>query len=59
MFNTNSQTKLKTAMLKSSLCDYSGAYILVKTNITVAGAGAIGTAIQADVDKKAVEMSKL
>ena len=31
----NSQIKLKTAMLKSSLCDYSDAYILVKETITV------------------------
>ena len=27
-------------MVKSSLCDYSGAYILVKGKITVVGAGA-------------------
>ena len=33
--NTNSQIKFKTAMLKSSLCDYSDAYILVKGTITV------------------------
>ena len=31
----NSQIKFKTAMLKSSLCDYSDAYILVKETITV------------------------
>ena len=34
-YNTNSQIKFKTAMLKSSLCDYSDAYILDKGNITV------------------------
>ena len=28
-YNVNSQTKFKTTMLKSSLCDYSDAYILV------------------------------
>ena len=28
--NVNSQIKFKTTMLKSSLCDYSDAYILVK-----------------------------
>ena len=33
--NTNSQIKFKTTMLKSSLCDYSDAYILVKGTITV------------------------
>ena len=27
-YNVNSQMKSKTTMLKSSLCDYSGAYIL-------------------------------
>ena len=35
-YNTNSQIKLKTSMLKSSLCDYSDAYILIKRIITVA-----------------------
>ena len=42
-YNVNSQIKFKTAMLKSSLCDYSDAYIIVKGAITVnntAGAGA-------------------
>ena len=34
-YNVNSQIKFKTTMLKSSLCDYSGAYILVKGTITV------------------------
>ena len=35
----NSQLKFKTAMLKSSLCDYSDAYILVKGTITVNNKG--------------------
>ena len=30
----NSQIKFKTTMVKSSLCDYSDAYILVKGTIT-------------------------
>ena len=34
-YNVNSQIKFKTTMLKSSLCDYSDAYILVNRNITV------------------------
>ena len=34
-YNVNSQIKFKTTMLKSSLCDYSGAYILVKGTVTV------------------------
>ena len=42
-YSPNKQIKFKTSMLRSSLCDYSDAYILVKGNITVnntAGAGA-------------------
>ena len=34
-YSVNSQTKFKTTMLKSSLFDYSDAYILAKGNITV------------------------
>ena len=34
-YNVNSQIKFKTTMLKSRLCDYSDAYILVKGTITV------------------------
>ena len=36
-YNVNSQIKFKTTMLKSSLCDYSDACILVKGKITIAG----------------------
>ena len=39
-YNTNSQVKLKTSMLKSNLCDYIDAFILVKGNITVTEVGA-------------------
>ena len=38
-YNVNSQIKFKNTMLKSSLCDYSDAYILVKREITITGAG--------------------
>ena len=39
-------------MLKSSLCDYSDAYILVKGKITITGAGDDAAARQADeIDK--------
>ena len=38
-YNTNSQIKFKTAMLRSRLCDYSNAYILVGATITITGAG--------------------
>ena len=32
---SNQPSKFKTSMLRSSLCDYSDAYILVKGNIAV------------------------
>ena len=38
-YNVNSQIKFKTTMLKSSLCAYSDAYILVKGKITINGRG--------------------
>ena len=34
-YNVNTQIKFKTTILKSSLCDYSDAYILVNGNIAV------------------------
>ena len=42
-YSPNRQIRFKTAMLRSSLCDYSDVHILVKGNISVnntAGAGA-------------------
>ena len=33
-YSPNKQIRFKTAMLRSSLCDYSNAYILVKGNIS-------------------------
>ena len=53
-YNVNSQTKFKTTMLKSRLCDYSDAYILVKGTITIVGAGADAAARQADERDKGV-----
>ena len=38
-YNTNNDIRLKTTMLKSSSCDYSDAYILVKRRIKITGAG--------------------
>ena len=38
-YDVNSQIKFKTTMLKSTLCDYSDAYILVKGRIKITGAG--------------------
>ena len=39
-------------MLKSSLCHYSDAYILVKVTISVAGAGATKVTRQSDRNDK-------
>ena len=43
-YNVNSQIKFKTTMLKSSLCDYSDAYILVKGTISINNTAAQGAA---------------
>ena len=53
-YDVNSQIKFKTTMLKSSLCDYSDAYILVKGTITIAGEGDNAAARQADERDKGV-----
>ena len=52
--NFNIQIKFKTTMLKSSLCDYSDVYILVKRRITITGRGADVAARQADERDKGV-----
>ena len=38
-YNENKSIRFKTPMLRSNLCDYSDAYILVKATITVTAAG--------------------
>ena len=35
VYSPNKQIRFKTAMLRSSLCDYSDVYVLVKGNISV------------------------
>ena len=52
--NTNNQIEFKTSVLKSSLCDYSDVYILVKESITVTGAGADANTRQNDEKNKGV-----
>ena len=37
VYNTNSDIRFKTTMLKSSLCYHSDTYILVKGTITITG----------------------
>ena len=53
-YNVNSQIKFKTTMLKSNLCDYSYAYILVKGKITITGAGDDAAVRRADERDKSV-----
>ena len=40
--------KFKTTILRSNLCDYADAYILVKGTITITGAGNDAATRQAD-----------
>ena len=42
MYNEYNQVRFETSVLRSSLCDYSDAYILVKGTITVANNEASG-----------------
>ena len=53
-YNTNGQIKFKTSMLRSSLCDYSDAYILVSRTITMTGEGKDDAAKQLDERNKGV-----
>ena len=52
-YNVNSLIKFKTTMLKSSLCDYSDAYILVKGTISINNTAAQGAAAN-NIDKKVI-----
>ena len=52
-YNVNSPIKFKTTMLKSSLCDYSDAYILVKGTISVNNTAAHGAAAN-NTNKKVI-----
>ena len=49
----NRLIRFKTVMLRSSLCDYSDAYILVKENITVNNTAAEGAAAN-NTNKKVI-----
>ena len=53
-YNTNSQIKFKTTMLKSSLCHYSDAYIFDERRITITGAGV--DAAERQVDERSKEV---
>ena len=52
-YNVNSQIKFKTTMLKSSLCDYSDTYLLVKGTISVNNTAAEGVAAN-NANKKVI-----
>ena len=52
-YAVNKQIKFKTSMLRSSLCDYSDAYILVKGNISVNNTAADGAAAN-NTNKKVI-----
>ena len=51
---TGNSIKFKTTMLRSNLCNYVDAYILVNGTITITGAGADAAARQADERDKGV-----
>ena len=53
VYNNNSDIKFKTIILKSSLCNYSDAYILVTGRITITGDVA-GAAVRVDERDKRV-----
>ena len=55
MYTTNSQTKFKTMTLKTSLCDYSDACILVSGTTAITGAGPDDAAIAADRNNKQIK----
>ena len=47
-YNKNSHIKIKTSISKTSLCDYSEAYLLVSVTIKIQGAGAYDYAKRLD-----------
>ena len=51
---TGNSIKFKTTILRSNLCDYADAYILVKGTITITGAGNDDATKQADERDKGV-----
>ena len=53
-YTTGSGIKFETTMLRSSLCDYTDAYILFKGTITITGEGDDAAARQADEINKGV-----
>ena len=52
-YSPNKQIRSKTSMLRSNLCDYSDAYVLVKGNITVNNTADAGAAAN-NTNKKVI-----
>ena len=53
VYSPNKQIRVKTAILRSSLCDFSDAYILVEGNITVNNTVGAGNAAN-NTNKKVI-----
>ena len=53
-YSANSDTRFKTTMLRSNLCDYDDAYTLVKGTITITGDGTDDAAKRLDERNKGV-----
>ena len=53
-YSPNKQIRFKTAMLRSSLCDYSDAYILVKGNVSVNNTAGAAAAAANNTNKKLI-----
>ena len=51
-YKDRNQIKFKASIMRSNLCDYSDAYILVSRTMTITGAGADDNATQLDERKK-------
>ena len=51
---TSNNIKFKTTMLRSNLCEYADAYILVEGTITITGTGNDDTIKRADEREKGV-----
>ena len=53
-YDANSDTRFKTTMLRSNLCDYTDAYTLAKGTITISGVGNDDSAKRLDERNKGV-----
>ena len=58
-YNTNSHIRFKTTILKSGLCDYNDAYILVKGRIAIPGEGETAALRHADERNKGANVHHL